>query len=86
MAVSGAKLPPASLKDVFSKPINPEDLMFPGRSCPGLIEGSTGPTSTPSCRLRFRGEAAPASLKQDWPKLRREILSAFPGRSCPRPH
>ena len=39
------------------------EWLFPGRSCPGLIEG-TSPTGMDSgCSAGFRGEAAPASLK-----------------------
>ena len=58
--------------------------MFPGRSCPGLIEAASR-NERPRPRLRsFRGEAAPASLKParaDDPRA--TLLLAFPGRSCP---
>ena len=62
------------------------DTSIPGRTCPGLIEALSGSCgSSPSVPV-FRGEPAPASLKQQLATQQLRQGNAYSGANLPRPH
>ena len=59
---------------------------FPGRSCPGLIEAAFIRVPFEAAPEVFRGEAAPASLKQGRHGVPLFGRGAVSGAKLPRPH
>ena len=56
---------------------------FPGRCCPGLIEGFIMLRVCHNDGMVFRGVVAPASLKAALLMLLLRLPHGFPGRCCP---
>ena len=77
---------PASLKAPPLDRLDLEVVPFPGRCCPGLIEGSSTRSSSICPLPGFRGVVAPASLKgvaaASWSFPPRAVSGAL----LPRPH